>query len=254
MTAELQKASLSKRIAAALLDFIILTVLVTGVAALLSGIFNQGSQAEIISTRQQHFEAQYGVKFDITAEDFEKLTEDQQKKFDEAYLAMINDEAFIRAYTMQISLTLLIITFSILLGILVVEFFIPLWLKNGQTVGKKVFGLAVIRIDGVQLTRMQLFIRSVLGKFTIESMVPVYIIIIIILNVANIFLLAILAALLFGQAASLIFSKTNSAIHDRLAGTAVVDFASQQIFRSKEDLLEHTKKIHADRVNRSDYK
>ncbi len=254
MTADLQKAAITKRVAAALLDFILLTVLVTGAAAILSGVLDSGNHAAIIEARQAYFEAEYGVDFDISAEDFEKLTEDQHKKYDEAYSALINDKDFFQAYTMQISIIMLVATLSFFISILILEFFIPLWLKNGQTLGKKVFGLAIVRVDGVQLTTLQLFVRSVLGKFTVETMIPVYIIIMIFFNTANLISLAILAALLVGQAASLIFSKTNAAIHDHLAGTAVVDFASQMIFRSKEDLLDYTKKIHADRVNRSDYK
>ncbi len=254
MTADLQKAAITKRFAAALLDFILLTILVTGAAAALVGIFDFDSQAAIMGERQTYFENEYNVKFDISAEDFEKLTEAELKKYDEAYNALISDNAFIQAYNFQISATMLVTSFSILIGVLIVEFFIPMWLKNGQTVGKKVFGLALVRIDGVQLTNLQLFARSVLGKFTVEIMIPVYIIILIFFNAASIISLAILAALVMGQIASLLVSKANAAIHDHLAGTAVVDFASQRIFRTKEELLAYTKEIHADRANRSDYK
>lgn len=254
MNAQLQKASISKRIAAAMLDFMLLVIIVTGAVAIFSSVLDLGKYAAIIDARQEHFETVYNVKFDITAEDFEKLTEDQQKKFDEAYRALTDDNDFMHAYTMQINLILLITTFSILLGILVVEFFIPLWLKNGQTVGKKVFSLGLIREDGVQLTTLQLFIRSILGKFTIETMLPVCIIITVFLNTANILSLAILAALLFGQIISLIVTKTNAAIHDLLARTVVIDLPSQHIFRSSEELLAYTKKIHAERAIRSDYK
>ena len=254
MTADLQKAAMTKRVAAALLDFILLTILVTGAAAILAGVLDSGNHAAIMEERQAHFEAEYNVDFDISAEDFEKLTEDQHKKYNEAYGALINDEDFFQAYTMQMIITMLVITLSFLIGILILDFFIPLWLKNGQTLGKKIFGLALVRVDGVQMTTLQLFVRSVLGKFTIETMIPVYIIIMIFFNIANILSLAILAALLIGQVASLIVSKTNAAIHDHLSGTVVVDFASQKIFTSKEELLEYTKKIHADRANRSDYK
>ena len=254
MTADLQKAATTKRFAAALLDFILVTILVTGIAAVLAGVFGIDNHTAIMQARQTHFETEYNVKFDISAEDFEKLSEAAQKKYDEAYSALINDKDFIQAYNMQISITLLIATFSILIGILITELFIPMWLKNGQTLGKKIFGLALVRVDSVQLTNLQLFVRSVLGKFTIETMLPVYIILMIFFNAANIISLAILAFLIIGQIASLIVSKTNAAIHDHLAGTVVVDFASQRIFRTSEDLLAYTKEIHADRANRSDYK
>lgn len=250
MNAELQKASITKRIAAAILDFIVITILVTGVAAVLSSVLDFNSHIALLDERQKHYEAEYNVKFDISQEDFEKLTQEELKTYDTAYSALVGDDAFLQA----ISVTMSIITFSVMIGMFISEFCVPLWLKNGQTIGKKIFGLALIRVDGVQLTTFQLFVRSVLGKFTVETMIPIYILIMIFFNTASIIHLAILAILLIGQVASVIISKTDAAIHDHFAGTVVVDFASQMIFHSKEDLLAYTKKIHAERANRSDYK
>lgn len=254
MTVDLQKANMAKRIAAALLDFILLTILVTGAATLLTAVLGYDTHAKAMEARQNHFEIEYGVKFDITEEDFNKLTEAEQTKYDDAYKTLYKDEDFLYEFNIVINLITIIATFSILAGVVVVDFVIPLILKNGQTVGKKVFGIALVRIDGVQITTLQLFIRSILGKFTIELMIPVYIIIMLIFGTANIISLAILAGLLIGQVVCVATSKTNAAIHDLLCGTAAVDMASQTIFRTSEDLLAYTKKIHADRANRSDYK
>ena len=254
MTPNLQKASISKRIAAALLDFILFTVLVAGAATLIANIVGYGDQIEIVEARQKFFEEKYGISFLITEEEYNtKYTEEQRKQYDAAFEGLVNDEQFVLAYNMQINLSMIIITFGVLFGILIVEFLIPLFLKNGQTVGKKVFNLGLVRTDGVQVTTLPLFIRALLGKFTIESMIPVYIFLMIFFNTANAVSLGILAALLFSQIVCLILSRTNSAIHDLLSGTVVVDLSTQMVFRSKEDLLEYTKKIHAERANRSDY-
>ena len=254
MTAELQKASLSKRIAAALLDFMLLIIIITGAATLFANAFGYETHINTMDARQKHFETQYGVVFQITEEDYNKLTEAERKNFDDAFDALTTDEEFLHAFNMQINLTLLITTLSILLGIFVVDFIFPLWLKNGQTVGKKIFGLGLVQVDSVQVTKLQLFVRAMLGKFTVETMVPVYIFIMIYFNVANIVQLAVLVVLFVGQIISLIVSKTNAAIHDLMSGTAVIDMPSQRIFQSKEALLEYTKEVHAERASRSDYK
>ena len=254
MTAELQKASLSKRIAAALLDFMLLIIIVTGAATLFANIFGYEAHIKTMEDRQKHFETTYDIVFQITEEDYNKLSAEKRQAYDDAFEALRTDEEFLHAYTMQVSLTMLIATFSIMLGILLVDFVIPLWLKNGQTVGKKVFALALVQTDGVQISKLQLFIRAILGKFTVETMIPVYVFMMIFFNTANIVTLALLLVLLVGQLISIIVTKTNAAIHDLLAGTAVIDMPSQRIFQSKEDLLEYTKKIHAERANRSDYK
>lgn len=254
MNAELQKASLSKRIAAAILDFMLLIIIVTGAATLLFNVFGYEGNVTILEAREKHFEQEYGITFQITEEDFNNFSEEQRKNYDAAFEALKADKEYIDAWYMQFNVILLTTTFSILLGILVVEFIIPLWLKNGQTLGKKVFSLGLVREDGVQLTTLQLFIRSILGKFTVETMIPIYIIIMILFSAGNIVSLAILAALFFGQIISLIVTKTNAAIHDLMARTVVIDLPSQHIFKSADELLAYTKKIHAERANRSDYK
>ena len=253
MTTDLRKANFTKRLAAALLDFILLAVLVSGAATLLAITFGYDSYADTIDARRQHFESQYGIKFEITQEEYDALDEAARKNFDEAFEALVEDEAFLRAYNMQISLTMLITTFSVLFGVLAVEFAIPLFFKNGQTVGKKIFGIALVRTDGVQVSKLQLFIRTVLGKFTIELMIPIYAVLMIFFNAANIFTLAILGGLLLGQLVCVAATRTNSPIHDLLAGTAAVDMSTQMIFKSREDLLEYTKKLHADEANRAEY-
>lgn len=254
MPIQLQKASISKRIAAALLDFMLLIVIITGAATLFANIFGYEANLNTLENREKYFEAEYGIDFRITSEQYDALTEEQRQNYDAAMEALLGDEEYSRLWYKQFSLILQIATFSILLGILVVEFVIPLFLKNGQTVGKKVFSLALVQTDCVQATKMQIFVRAILGKFTIETMIPVYILIMLYFATANIVHLAILAGLLIGQIVSIAVSKTNAAIHDLMAGTVVVDMPSQHIFQTKEDLLEHTKKIHAEQANRSDYK
>lgn len=252
MITELQKASLTKRMAAALLDLIILSVLVTGIATVLANALGYAGHVENMEAAQQRCESQYGVELQITEQQYNALTEQQRENYDAAFEALVNDEAFLYAYNMQINLTMLITTFSILGGVLVVEFIVPLLFKSGQTVGKKIFGIGLMRTDGVQISKLQLFIRALLGKFTVELMIPIYILIMIYFNTANIVSLAILAALLLGQVISMAATRTNSLLHDLLAGTVAVDLSSQRIFRSREDLVEYTKKIHAERANRSE--
>ena len=64
---------------------------------------------------------------------------------------------------------------------------------------------------------------------------------------------AVLALLGIGQLICLCATRSNAALHDLMAGTVVVDIASQRIFASTEELVEYTKRIHADRAARQDY-
>ena len=137
---------------------------------------------------------------------------------------------------------------------LVWEFIVPLFIKNGQTVGKKIFGVAVMRTNGVKITPVQLFVRSILGKYTFEIMLPVFSVILVVFGGAGIFGIIMLAVIFIAQAISLIVTRrTRSALHDLLSDTVTVDLASQLIFDTEAELIKYKEEQHAKMVERSPY-
>ena len=48
-------------------------------------------------------------------------------------------------------------------------------------------------------------------------------------------------------------TKSRSLVHDLIACTVAVDYASQLIFDTPEDLLEYKKRIHAQQANERTY-
>ncbi len=251
--ADLQKASFGKRIIASILDFILLGILAVGLAALLSWAFGYDGYLNTVEQGYTLYETEYGIELQITQQEYEALTPEQQATFMEAYEALSKDANVNYAYNMLINLTVLILNFSILFGVLVTEFIAPLIFKNGQTVGKKIFEIALINTDGIQVNSVQLFARAVLGKFAIELMIPLSIIMMLFFNTIGITGIIILAILVIAEIVCLIVTKTNSLIHDIIAGTIAVDIDSQKIFKSHEELLEYQKKQHSEQVSRSVY-
>ena len=253
MVTDLQKASLWKRLSAGLFDLILIAMLAVGMAALLSWAFGYNTHSQNLNDAYSRYEAKYGVEFQMTQEAFDGLTQEQKDAYDTAYAALIADEEVIYHYNMVLNLTLLITTFSILITVLLLEFAVPLLLKNGQTLGKKIFGVALMRTDGIKVSPVQMFIRTVLGKFSIEIMIPVYVLMMIFFNTIGIIAVAILGAILVGELLSLVLSKTNALIHDSIAGTVAVDMASQMIFETPEERVEYIKRLHAEDVSRQEY-
>ena len=253
MTHDIQKAGLWKRIAAGLLDSILLAVLAVGVGFLLGEIFGYDGYNAALNERYAYYESQYGIAFQLTGQEYETLAPQDKELYDQAYAALIADGAAMKAYNMVLNLSLLITTGGILLACLALEFAVPLIFGNGQTLGKKVFGLGVIRVDGVRVTPVQLFVRTVLGKFTLEIMVPVYVMLMIFFNVTGLGGTLLLAALLVAQVLIMALNQNNSLIHDLLAGTVAVDVASQRIFRSTQDLIEYKKKLSREQSDRQSY-
>lgn len=253
MITDLQKASLSKRIAAGLLDAMLLAVLAVGLASGLSWLLGYNAHSDALSNGYSRYETQFGVDFDVSQADYQAMTADQQANFDAAYQALVSDEQVMYHYNMVVNLTILITTFSILIAMVLLEFVVPLLLKNGQTIGKKAFSLGLMRTDAVQITPVQLFARTVLGKFTIETMISVYIFILIFFNSIGITGPVVVVGILLIQLICMIATKTNSLIHDLLSGTVVVDISSQKIFRTAQDLIDHKKRIAAEQAARHNY-
>ena len=253
MIFDLQKASMWKRVSAALFDMILLCIAIVGFAFLLSSVLGFDKHNTALNEAYETYETKHGITFDITQEEYYAMSEEDLKKYNDAYAELIADEEAMHAYNMVVNLTLLIVSFSILLAYIVFEFVIPLRFGNGQTLGKKIFGAAVMRVDGVKVTAPLLFIRTILGKFTIETMIPVLICIMIFFNSIGVVGILIIGLILLLQIILLIATKTNSAIHDVLAKTVVIDLASQMIFEDEEALVEYKKKVYAEKANREAY-
>ena len=110
-----------------------------------------------------------------------------------------------------------------------------------------------MRIDGVKIGAPLLFVRTVLGKFTVETMVPALIIIMIFFNIVGVIGIGVISLILLVQMIMVIASKTNSPIHDMIANTVAVDMASQMIFDSREEMIEYKKRIHAEAAEKQSF-
>jgi len=253
MQYDLQKATLTKRFSAWLLDAILLAIVAVGFALALSALLGFDNQVQTVEACYTKYEAQYSIRFDLSAEDYSALLPEEKLRYDQAFQALSADPEAVYAYNMTMQLTVLITSFSIFCAFLLLEFAVPLWLKNGQTVGKKVFGVAIIRTDGVQLQSVALFIRTVLGKYAIETMIPVFMLLMIFMGTVGILGPIAIGLILLVQLVLLVVTRTNSLIHDLLANTVAVDLSSQMIFRTTEELMAYQQKIAAEKAARSPY-
>ena len=249
----IRRAGFLKRFGAGLLDAILLCVLATAVALVLSAVFGYDAYSEELNDTYDRYALEYGVDFGIMSDEVELLTDAELAAYEAASVAMNSDERLVYVYNMVVSLSILIVTLSLLISVILLEFVVPLVLKNGQTVGKKVFALCLIRTDCVRVTNFQLLVRALFGKFTIELMIPVYIVIMLIFGAMGLAGVVVLGILILAQAIIMSVTQSNALIHDLISATAVADISLQRIFNSSEELLEYKNKLHAERVAKSDY-
>lgn len=250
---DIQKASVWKRISAHLFDFIVITILAAGFGLLLSTVTGYDSYDKEFTQIYKDYETQYGVSFQTTQEQWEEMTQQEKDRYDEACAALLEDKQAMHAYNMISTLMLVIVSLSILLAYLAWELGIPLWIGNGQTLGKKIFGVALMRSDGVKVTPFMMFVRTVLGKYTVETMIPVLMFMMILsgtIGVVGPMIVLALAAIQLGMS---LFSQNRTAIHDYLAHTVAVDMSSQLIFEDEQAMLQYKKELHAQEAARQDY-
>ena len=252
MALSLQKASLWKRISAFLFDGILFSVVAVLFAFLLSGLLGYDAYRDTLNRRRETIAQEYSVNLNPTSEEAKAMTEEENQQFLAAYEALGRDAEAVQAYRMTLQLALLIITFSLLIAYLLMEFLIPLLLQNGQTLGKKIFSLGLMRTDGVKIGALALFVRTVLGKYTLETMIPVLILLMMYLGTIGLTGPIVLGLIVIVNAAVMIFTQTNSLLHDLMANTVVIDFPSQMIFDTPEELIAYKERIHAEKAAHED--
>lgn len=243
MIFDLQKASFSKRLSAYILDFFIVLLIAAGIMALMYDIVGYDAKAAELQSYYEEYEEKYGIDTTLSAEDIAKLPESKRADYDAASKEFAKDVRVRDVYSILLNLTMVITSISLLVSYAITDIVVPLILKNGQTVGKKVFNIAVIRADGVRISTFQLFVRAILGKYTIETMLPVLLIMMLFFGVMGGIALVVAFLLLVLQIVVMVISKTNSTMHDLLAVTVAVDLESQRIFDSEADLIEYKKSI-----------
>ena len=250
---DIQKASILKRVSAWILDVILLAVLAVGCAWVFSDIVGYDDQQARLDAYYDQYAKQYNTSFHYSVEEFEALSEEERTRYESAYKAFMADEAAVDLYVRVPLLSILTISVGVVLACLVLEFLIPLLLGNGQTIGKKVFSIAVMRTHGVKIEGVCLFIRSILGKCAIETMIPVLIVNMLGLGMIGISGTVIVAALLLAQGIMVIVTQNNALLHDLMADTVVVDMSTQKIFNSDQERLEYQQREAAEKAERQRY-
>ncbi len=257
MIYDLQRASVLKRISAFLFDIIMISIVAVGVAILLSLALGYDAHQQNFNTIREQYETLYGVDFDISKEEYDAFTEAEKaqyiEKVNEANKALNKDQNARTAYQIIINLSLGIITGALLISFAILEFAVPLIFKNGQTLGKKIFGIALMRTDGVRITGPMLFARAILGKFAVETMVAVYFLLMFYFGMGSLLGIILIAVIPLANLVLVFATKNHYQIHDLLASTVAVDMTSQMIFESPEALLEYKKMIQREAAEKADY-
>ena len=249
----IQKPGILRRISAGIFDAILLMVLVCGIAWGVSAIMNVDAQINAVNAGIDQYEKEHNIDFSLTEEEMATMPSEEQVRYDKEMELMFQDDSIYFAFIQVLNSFLVTISISVLIGHVLLEFLVPVLLKNGQTFGKKIFGIALMRKDGITVTNFAMFARSILGKCTIEVMIPILIIFLMFLGAAASIGPILLLALVVVQLGLLLFHPQNAMLHDLLACTVAVDMSSQLIFTSTEAMLDYQKQRAAEKAEQADY-
>ncbi len=156
----------------------------------------------------------------------------------EKYAALTPESVLGAQYRYVASMLFMMVSVGLLLAFLILEFIVPLCFGNGQTIGKKVFSICLVRPDCVRISAIALFGRMLLGKYAIETMFPVLLVFMLIYRVLGWVSIILLAALLILDVVLFFATKNHTPIHDILAFTVAADMKEQMIYASAEELNE----------------
>ena len=128
MIYDLQKADIWKRGSAALFDFIFLVIGSVGCVFLLSLVVGFQGYSDSYEARQEIFETKYEVSFDEinNLEAYNKLSEEERATLDAAFKEFAQDDEANYLFNMLFQLTIITITFGILISYLLLEFVVPM--------------------------------------------------------------------------------------------------------------------------------
>ena len=272
---DLQKATNSNRISAFLADLIALFVVVIGFSNIFANIVGYDAKSDKLQAIYDEYEQQYIYDaFNATFgtetgpysnEEINKMITEDEATYLEWYNARVaeanvelnKDEEAKALYGVVVNLSIFNVMISILVGYALLEFVVPLLLKNGQTIGKKIFGIGLMRVDGLKLSPLQLAARTFLGKYTIETMIPVLVIMamyfsalsgdLVLLGLGVVAIIIIVECILFFK------SEMSQFIHDAMAMTICIDIKSQRIFETEEELIEYKERMAEENVGKTGY-
>ncbi len=245
MAFNLQKANFWKRISAFMFDIVLTLVIALAIMIGMHAILKVDAKIEKLNNYRAEFAEKIDLDLDLSNEEYEKLPEAEKQAREEKFKElekMLWEDKDVRNLNSEIitNVSVSVIT-SLLIGKTVWYFVIPLFFKHGRTLGKKIFGLAVVRTNGVKLTNPILFVRSLIGLYAIETMFPLTLLFMTLfgsLGIVGPITIGLFAIL---QIFVMIYTKTNSCIHDLLTDSVVVDMASQQIFETQDERTEFDK-------------
>lgn len=232
---EIQRAAVFKRIAAFVIDIILRGILVVALISLFASVSRFEEKKQRMDTIYEETAERFGISPN-DVKDSSALPPDVEERYRLANEALAADEEARSLYRWLIISYVAGVSGCMLIAYLLLEFLVPLLFHDGRSVGKRILGLCVVHTDCVRMEPAAMFVRSILGKYVIETMISVLGVILLNMGAVGPAVLMIPMMLLLLEAGLFFAGKDRRLIHDYFAGSVVADYQSQPIYASREEL------------------
>lgn len=226
-----RNASLVKRAASFLLDVILLMIAFVGFLFLFSAVFNYDE----INNALDKIYLDYGVMIPNESTEGYKFCNIEEESCLQAMQLLDKEPTFQQLFIQRQRILIIMPVLSILLALLIFSFIIPLILKNGQTIGKKLFQIGYVSKSEVRIRPIQLFIKFLFGEFIINGVMCI-------LGLYYIFWgngfvgIFLIFAVLIGNVVCFGLTKNKTFLADGLANMFPIDMQEQMLFDTIEEL------------------
>ena len=130
---ELDHASVGKRVSAWFIDVILMILLAALFLFVASAYVDFTEFAAEMEPYYEKYETMYNTSFSISQEEYETLSEQDRKNYEDAYRAMTADPEANEAYAAVILKYLGAVSIALFAAFFILEFLLPLLHKRGQT-------------------------------------------------------------------------------------------------------------------------
>ena len=223
------------RLAAFLIDAILFVILFTGALYLISLIFDFDTHYSIL---QEEYKKVGYLIFNEESKKWEFLSQNAPNYAEVSKLVTENDIImeelfFVNSFSVKSPLA------AIAIVLVITEFIIPLILRNGQTVGMKIFSIGLISNSGIAINPIQLFARCFIGKIAVLGIIPALGILYIFLNATGGLLGSLIVLIIYGINLFLLLkSKNNTGIQDLIANVIPVNAKETIFYKTAKELKE----------------
>ena len=227
-----KKATWFKRILAFLLDVILFAVLVSGMMLLLSFVLGYQRDLELLEEKY----IQYGIYVLNNSGTYEFCTTVNNEACLDAWEAFNLDAEACAYYDSTAIKTIPILIGGIFFSELILDFIVPLFIKNGRTIGMFCLGIAYLDTKDIQITSIQLFIHFLFGKFLVVSALPVFFFLMHFFNLWPNYGLLVCLGILLVNVLMKFFTPKRMGIADSIGKMYLIDNESQVYCKTVEEL------------------